>query len=459
MNSPKAIKVLIWIYLILLLTEGALRKWVLPAYADALLVIRDPIVLLIYLLAVFRRALPFNGFVAVILVLAVASAGASLLAGQHNLVVMLYGLRINYLHLPLIWVMATVLDRQDVQRLGSFLLLAALPMTAVMVEQFRSPMNAFINRGVGDAELGQIFGADGRIRPPGLFAFITGPQLFLPLAAAFFFHQAGVHRRLPWPLLLAAGAAIAIALPVSISRTAALATGIVAATYLLSLPLTGRRGTGIFRIVVMLGLVAFGLSFLPIFQEGRDVFLLRWQTAATTTGGDAWGGVRDRLWGGVLQPFEVMRRVPAFGAGIGVGSNVGARLISGNVGFLLAEDEWSKVFMELGPYLGGAFILLRVTLTAYLGLAALRALMQEGEPLPLLLFAAVGVAVFQYQWGPPTVLGFAVFGSGLVLAALNPVPVVEEEDVGPVAPEDVPPRPDAAPSPYRPPVQPRLPAT
>ena len=36
----KAIKILIWAYLVLLLTEGALRKWVFPGQADALLIIR-----------------------------------------------------------------------------------------------------------------------------------------------------------------------------------------------------------------------------------------------------------------------------------------------------------------------------------------------------------------------------------------------------------------------------------
>ena len=455
MDPDKHIRRLIWAYLILLLTEGALRKWVLPGLADVLLIVRDPVVLLIYALALARGVFPANGFIAAIALLAVGSVAGSLLAGQHNLIVMLYGLRINYLHLPLIWIMAQVLDRNDVQRIGTVVLLTALPMTYVMVQQFRSPMNAFINRGVGDAEFGQIFGADGRIRPPGLFAFITGPQLFLPLAAAFFLHQAGVQRRLPWLILLATGGAIAIALPVSISRTVVLATGIVGIAFVGALPFTGERGGTVFRTVLIMGVLMLGLSFLPVFHEGRDVFLQRWTTAATGTDGDAWGGIRGRLLAGVMQPFQVMARAPLFGSGIGVGSNVGARLLSGRVGFLLAEDEWSKVILELGPLLGPAFLLLRVALTAYLGIVALRTLLVEREPLPLLLFAAVGFAVLQYQWGPPTVLGFAVFGSGLVLAALKPVPV-ESDALEP--PVESTPTPDLvlSPSPYRPPAAPKL---
>ena len=421
------IKRLIWVYLVLLIFEGALRKWMFPNQADLLLIVRDPIVLGIYWLAARANAFPVNGFVAAIAAFTVGSVAASIITGQHNWMVVLYGLRINYLHLPLIWVMAEVLDRRDVQRVGTFILLIALPMTLIMIMQFRSPMNAPINRGVGGTEIGQIFGAAGRIRPPGLFAFITGPQLFLPLATAFFLYQASVRRHLPWWLLLVTGLAVAIALPVSISRTAVLATGLVGVTFVFTLFFSAsRQGSALLRTFCILSVVGGSLYFLPVFHEGQDVFLSRWQTAAQSSGGDAWENVSSRIFGGFLKPFHTMAQTPFFGHGIGVGSNVGARLLSGNVGFLLAEDEWDKVILELGPLLGGAFLLFRIGLTVYLGLLALRALLYEREPLPLLLFSATGVAVLLYQWGPPTILGFAVFGSGLVLAALK-TPVIETE--------------------------------
>jgi hypothetical protein len=421
----KAIKFLLWTYLVLLIFEGALRKWVLPGAADALLIIRDPVVIMIYLIAIFGGIFPVNGFVIATVVLTAASVAASFIAGQHNMVVMLYGLRINYLHLPLIWIMAGVLDVRDVRRYGIFILLIAIPMALVMVEQFRSPINARINQGVGATEGGQIFGADGKIRPPGFFAFITGPQLFLPLAAAFFFYQASVKRQLPWLILLGTGLAIAVSLPVSISRTAVVATGLVGATFAFTLLFGSKRAGALLRTGIIFGVLLVGLSFLPIFSEGRDAFLSRWQSAATSNQGDAVQNVSDRIFGGLLQPFYTMRNARIFGAGIGVGSNVGARLLSGGVGFLLAEDEWSKIFLELGPILGLAFIGFRIVLTCYLGLVSLRALLFQREALPILLFSAAGVAVFEYQWGPPTILGFAVFGAGMILAALKPAPIDE----------------------------------
>lgn len=441
----KMIKVLIWLYLALLIFEGALRKWVLPSLSDPLLIVRDPIAIGIYILAFASGKFPLNGFVLVTLALGAASVVASLIGGHSNPLVLAYGLRINYGHLPLMWVMAQVLTRKDVERLGCFLLLVAIPMTAIMVMQFKSPVYAVINRGIGSEEGGQIYGAMGRIRPPGFFSFITGPQVFYPLVAAFFLHQASSHRRLWWAVLIASGLAVLIALPVSISRTVMLATGIVGVVFGLSM---GRAGVSIgshFKTILTLGVVAGVVSFLPIFGEGRAVFMSRWETAASGSDGDAWGSIIGRVLGGFTQPLYSAAHAPFFGHGIGVGSNVGARLLSGRVGFLLAEDEWSKIFQELGPILGGAFIGFRLFIVVYLLYRSLQALYARRDNLPILIWSACAFPIALSQWAPPTILGFAVFGGGLLLSALNPIESEEDaadaeaenEDHGPAETEPV----------------------
>ena len=420
-----SLKILIWLYLVLLLAKGALRKWVFPGMSDQLLIVRDPVLLAIYALALASGIFPTNRFVIAIAVLAGLSVVASLLGGHDNLLVVAYGLRINYLHLPLIWIMGRVLDRRDVERIGAFLLAMAIPMTLVMVQQFRAPMDALINRGVGHDEVGQIFGADGRIRPPGLFAFITGPQLFFPLCAAFFFDEIAGAKRLPWYVLIASGLAITLALPISISRTVMLGTAVVAAAFLLVLPFSSARFGSLARPLLLLALVGAGLTQLPVFRESSSVFMMRWDTAATDEGGgSAWNSVMDRTVNGFTNPYYFMQVAPALGYGIGTGSNVGARLTSGSVGFLLAEEEWGKVLLELGPILGAAFILLRIMLTVWLGLRAWRTLRKDRNMLPLLIYAATGLTLLQGQWAPPTVLGFAVLGGGLLLGAQNPPPAV-----------------------------------
>ena len=46
------LKRLIWVYFFLLIFEGVFRKWLLPQFSDVLLVVRDPVVLLIYAVAI-----------------------------------------------------------------------------------------------------------------------------------------------------------------------------------------------------------------------------------------------------------------------------------------------------------------------------------------------------------------------------------------------------------------------
>jgi hypothetical protein len=99
---------------------------------------------------------------------------------------------------------------------------------------------------------------------------------------------------------------------------------------------------------------------------------------------------------------------------------------------LLTEGEWGRVILESGPILGVAFLLWRTILTFRLGLFSLHQL-KRGEILPIMLYCAGFLALLNGQFGQPTNLGFAVFISGLCLAAGNtPVPA---EGGAPVLPE------------------------
>ena len=44
--TDNSLKIAIWLYLLLWIFEGALRKWILPSLATPLLVVRDPIAIL-----------------------------------------------------------------------------------------------------------------------------------------------------------------------------------------------------------------------------------------------------------------------------------------------------------------------------------------------------------------------------------------------------------------------------
>src|SRR5437762_470611 len=54
---------LIYLYLFLLIIEGALRKWMVPQFSSPLLLVRDPVVLAIYFLAWRAHIFPRNRFI------------------------------------------------------------------------------------------------------------------------------------------------------------------------------------------------------------------------------------------------------------------------------------------------------------------------------------------------------------------------------------------------------------
>ena len=52
-ESYQSLKIAIWLYFLLWIFEGALRKWVLPSLATPLLMVRDPIAIYIILRALY----------------------------------------------------------------------------------------------------------------------------------------------------------------------------------------------------------------------------------------------------------------------------------------------------------------------------------------------------------------------------------------------------------------------
>ena len=122
------------------------------------------------------------------------------------------------------------------------------------------------------------------------------------------------------------------------------------------------------------------------------------------------------MLGGFTEGLELLPHAPIGGYGLGIGTNGGAKFLTGSTMFLLTESEWGRIILESGPILGLAFVLWRTLLTAKLGLVSYQQL-KRGEILPIMLFCAGFVSLLNGQFGQPTNLGFAVFICGLCLAA------------------------------------------
>ena len=411
-STASRIKQLIWLYFWLLIFEGVLRKWLLPSLSTPLLIIRDPMVLLIYYLAYQSQKMPRSGFILWILGLGFLDLLASF-AGQGNLKVTLYGLRTDFLHLPLIFLMGEVLTLADVKKIGKWVLLLSVPMALLAFEQFRSSPDARINAGAGGEIGAQLFAASGKIRPAGTFSFVNGMVCFLDFVAAFvlfdFLQKKQYSRWIAYPALLALG----LSLGVSGSRSAVLTVSLVLASAVVACLFQGRFFSSALKPVLAIYAVFLVLSFSPIFKEGLLV-----QHERFTGSGGFREGILDRFVSDLSLGFQAASVAPVLGFGLGIGTNAGAGIMTGARNFLLAEGEWARVVMESGPLLGFAFIGLRLAILIYLLRQSIRAL-NRGILLPSLFFGVVGVDWLTGQFSQPTAMGFLVFGSGLCLAAAH----------------------------------------
>jgi len=416
----KTLKLLIWTYFGLLLTEGAFRKWFLPGLSNPLLIVRDPVVLLIYLQAYRLGRFPGNVWFKAVAALSFCTLIGGILAEFVNPWVMAFGLRTDFLHIPLIFIMSEVFDETDVRRIGKAVLLLALPMALLMTMQFRAGPHDWINAGAGGG--GQISSAMGKIRPAGTFSFISGPVFFYATVSAFLLAGLLARGSCPLWLLSAAGGATMLASVVSGSRSLLGSVAVVALAMFVGVLLYPRAAVGSLRIAIVMGLLFIGVSSTRVFHEGQTVMAARIENAAG--GKDLSTGIVRRFGYQFLVPEEVLFETPLFGRGLGLGTNAGAGLIGIRNHFLLAEGEWARVVAETGVILGGLFLLLRILLTAFILMSAVGTA-REGRFMPQLLFGAGGLGLINGQWGQPTIQGFATFLCGLSLAAMRRAPVTE----------------------------------
>ena len=82
------IRLCFWLYLLLLIFEGAMRKWFLPQLTNLFLVVREPIVLYVLFLS-FKYNICRDKILKVLFVFSFVSFLLTLLFGHHNILVAL----------------------------------------------------------------------------------------------------------------------------------------------------------------------------------------------------------------------------------------------------------------------------------------------------------------------------------------------------------------------------------
>ena len=433
-RARKTLVAAVLLIYLLAIFEGSLRKWVLPQFSQYIFFIRDPVLLYVYLLATQAGLWPrrsawlqlswlLAGLGVVLVVVQAAVGGFS----DTRLLLAVYGWRSYFFYLPLAFLIGDQFRRADLARFAKLTLLLAVPIAALVTLQFYSPINSPINVGLAsDAEFQfRGLGLNGEhTRPMGPFSSGAGQQQFVATATVFLLAFAllpAARRGFSSVLLGVAAAAVMVCAALSGSRGTVLQC-VLAGVFAVLLGLIGRGAALKFKALTLpalLGLTALVL-YPIVFPEGFAAFTDRWTNAGKAES-NFQGGVFGRALYGFVDFIRLVDAVPALGYGLGYGGNASITLraeVDGVKPGNLAETDFARHMVDLGPALGMGFIVLRVTLALWLARRVWRATRASADPMPLLLFSYASYAIMLGQiTGQGAINVYAWLFTGLCIAA------------------------------------------
>lgn len=417
-NLLSKLKKGIWLYFFLLIFEGALRKWIFPGFSEPLLIVRDPVALWLLYTAIKNGVWKPNFSVVLIFGITILSFILAFLVGHGNIQVALYGFRITTIHFPLIFLIGHILNKKDVLLLGKVMLWLTLLMTILVALQFFSPQTAWVNRGIGgDLEGSGFSGAAGYFRVPGTFSFTNGLSFFYGLASAYilYFWLSQEHHISKFLLILAT-ITFLVAIPLTISRTVIFQ---IAVTIAFTLAIVKGNPAILFRIILI------GIFVIMLFTVLNNFYFFRLANIAISerfiNANESEGGLEgvflDRFLGGMYGAFT-NENASFWGHGLGMGTNVGAKLMTGDRTFLISEFEWGRLVGEMGFILGFFVVLIRGGVVLQLIKDSWIAIEQKNI-LPWMLLSFGMILILQGQWAQPTALGFSVLLGGITIASMK----------------------------------------
>lgn len=418
----------------LLIFEGSVRKWLFPQYSTYLYFLRDPLALYIYFRAlrvgVFRGQSPLLSAGLVIGVLATLFAAGHVMigGGQYTPVLAAYGIRNYFFYIPMAFVIGRCFGFDDIRAMAHHCLLAMMIAAPIAVLQFNAAPGSPLNVGIATdsaLQFDNLVSGSGKVRPAGTFTSVVGMTQLTVICVAFLMWAWTTPRRPrpinPWFARIGL-VATAAALAVSGSRTSFVHSCLVVAAGVAVAPLLPGTSAKLRSIVVpAIVILAFATLFPLLLPEAFSTFMSRWSDAAANESEHFALGWVGRALHGFYDFFRLMGDTPLLGYGVGMAGNgassAGVTLQGVNI-LRLAEEDWSRHVVELGPVLALMFVLYRIAFGVRLGLDAWKATLRAGDALPVLLYAFAAVSLVQGQiTGHGLVNGFGWLFVGICMAA------------------------------------------
>lgn len=344
--------------MVVLVLEGAIRKWLLVEAQDIIYFGKDVLLLAAYggFLAHRRRLRdrwvpPATGLYATLLFSALYGLLEVFNPRLPNFFVGLIGFKSYFLYVPLLFVVPAVFptDAALARFLRRFLWLS-IPVGLLAVAQFFSPPSSILNtyaRPTDDPISAVTFGSSSFVRVTGTFSFISGYSAYLTAIVMLALAALATTR---WRLrgnlevYLALGLSI-LGMLMTGSRGPVVIVGALFPLYWwLAVAREKKSGATVARLAIGLALLAVFVSVV-----GRDAFgAFRGRTVAA---GDELSG---RISLPFTSPLATLPDAGIFGYGIGATHQAATAVTKDRIPFSwldghLIEVETGRVMLELGP--------------------------------------------------------------------------------------------------------------
>jgi hypothetical protein len=340
---------------VLMVFEGALRKWAFPWAQAQIYLVKDAILLGVYLGFILdsRRRLPSAkgvGFIKVVLGLSFVFGCFQILnPNSPSILVGLVGLKTYFLYAPVAFILPyAIKSREHLFVLIRRYLIMAIPVAILGFAQImagpESSLNTYVSHSEDTAAVLAYFGEEELVRTSGTFSYISGYTAFLSFIG---FLAIGYNMAYGWRLKKNVAPIVALALVIGAMFT----TGSRAPVYVLLATspfilwlaatrgvLSSRTATRLCVLIPVIAIVALNIS-----PRATRAFMER--------AGEASDSTLERLFSPLYQTIGALSDAPVLGMGIGT-THPSAVTIMG-VEFpswlpLLVEDEMARVTVELG---------------------------------------------------------------------------------------------------------------
>jgi hypothetical protein len=428
--------------LIVVIIEGAVRKWFLPSASELVYFYKD-VLMLVILIGYYkqRSKSPFLikrhlKIVSLMLALfATYAVAAMIIPGGPHLLIGLLGLKAYCLYIPLAFMVPRAFDtKEKVTNFLKWYLLIVLPVAAIGAMQFvdsdqNSSINRYVATGEGAAKPADIAifagsSGDYYVRVTSTFSYVSGLSTYLPMMFALLLGLTSLYsmrhmsRGVRALYYIALGAAVVTSLMTG-SRASVLAIAVIAVVFYFF-----ASTRNLFRRVQHIALVGILVyaAITTLFPKAYDAFYTR------AFGGEArMNEGLSRISGAFEFPVKEASYAGAFGYGIGLTQNAVPTLIkklnlkiADNPIPMFYEGEPGRVMLELGLIGYSLYTLLRLVILLTLCRICMMIRDSESKTLAIAVLASLisplllGGAVVShtqnvYQW----------FLIGMLLALFN----------------------------------------